>query len=821
MALFPPPIEVTYILYGFAFLAMGLIIVIRLEHESELELANILWLLAAFGFTHGFLEWTDLWLVIRGANPGLTTAQPIILLVSYLFLFEFGRRLVLISLSATVRAKPASRLLDVWIYAPLLGGILAGTAVSDQPAAAMTIGSRYLAGFFGSFLAGAGFLLYWRNRLKSNLLTSDDRVIRTGSHAASAAFVAYAILGGLVVPRADWFPASVINQETFLATFRVPVQLLRALCAVLAAISVEALLRIFYSEGMHRIKEALQKTQEVIHELRVAAVAFETQNAMMITDPKGVILRVNSAFTRLTGYSPEEAIGQRPALLKSGHHNQLFYQNMWDSLNEKDRWQGEVWNKSKDGRIYPELLTIAAVTTPEKGVTHYVGSYTDITQDKEIEAEIHRLAYYDPLTKLPNRRLLRDLLGHAVAATTRSKQYGAIFFIDLDNFKSLNDTRGHDIGDLLLIEVADRLRSAVRQGDMVARQGGDEFVVLLENLGADADDAAALAKQIGEKLRATTDRVFMLEDHEYHCKLSIGAGLFCGQHSVEDLLKQADLALYQAKKEGRNLLRFFDPAMQTSMDVRSAMETELRHALGLNQLHLYYQPQVDAYHRVISVEALLRWQHPQRGMVQPNDFIPLAEETGLILPIGLWVLETACSLIKAWETAASTRELRVAVNVSPRQFRQADFVAQVRTVLEASGANPAQLKLELTESLVLGNVEDTIAKMHALKRLGVGFSMDDFGTGYSSLSYLTLLPLDQLKIDRSFVLNVPGNRRDEIIAQTIVTLGRGLGLNVIAEGVETMAQREFLEAHGCHAFQGYLFSRPLPLEELDEFLKRG
>jgi diguanylate cyclase (GGDEF)-like protein len=424
------------------------------------------------------------------------------------------------------------------------------------------------------------------------------------------------------------------------------------------------------------------------------------------------------------------------------------------------------------------------------------------------------------LTKLPNRRLLQDRLGQALLATARTGLYGAIFFIDLDNFKSLNDTRGHDVGDLLLVQVATRLRAAVRQADTVARQGGDEFVVLLEDLSADVREAATLASQIGEKLLDEMVQVFDLIGYEYHCRLSVGVGLFGPADTVEELLKHADLALYQAKNSGRNTLRFFDPAMQAGLDLRAALESELRLALQSQQLLIHYQPQVDGAGHVIGAEALLRWQHPQRGLVPPDDFIPLAEDTGLILAIGHWVLQSVCALLNSWESDDRLRSLQLAVNVSARQFRQPGFVAQVQAILAASAVNPARLKLELTESVVLEDVEDTIRKMQTIKRFGVSFSMDDFGTGHSSLAYLAQLPLDQLKIDQSFVRNLPGTRKDETIARTIITLGAGMDLNVIAEGVETHAQREFLQLHGCHAFQGFLFSRPLPLEDFLKFVQR-
>lgn len=555
-------------------------------------------------------------------------------------------------------------------------------------------------------------------------------------------------------------------------------------------------------------------------ELRIAAVAFACQNGMIITDSKGVILRVNPAFVRLTGYSAEEAIGKTPAMLHSGRQGILFYQQMWEQLQKNGFWQGEIWNKRKNGEIYAEMLTITAIQSDEQGVTHFVGSFTDITENKKAEAEIHRLAYYDPLTKLPNRRLLQDRLSQTIVATARSGLHGAMFFIDLDHFKALNDSRGHDVGDLLLVDVAQRLRDAVREKDTVARQGGDEFVVLMEDLGKTTKEAAILAELLGNKIREALAAPFNLHGFEYHCKISIGVGLFHAHDTVEDLFKHADLALYQAKTSGRDKLRFFDPAMQVAIDQRISLETALHKAVKLDQLRLYYQPQVDAAHRVVGVEALLRWQHPLLGLLPPDEFIPLAEDTEMILPIGLWVMETACAQIKDWEHDVLTNELQIAVNVSARQFRQPDFVAQVQSVLASSGVNPARLKLELTESMLLDDVPDTIAKMQAIKLLGVCFSMDDFGTGYSSLSYLAQLPLDQLKIDKSFVRNIPGSKNDEAIARAIITIGMGLNMNVIAEGVETERQHGFLEANGCHEYQGYLFSRPLPILELEKYLRQ-
>ncbi|MBS1162080.1 MAG: diguanylate cyclase/phosphodiesterase with sensor(s) [Proteobacteria bacterium] len=554
-------------------------------------------------------------------------------------------------------------------------------------------------------------------------------------------------------------------------------------------------------------------------QLRIAAMAFESHRGIVIVDANNVIVGINRAFTNLTGYSLEDVAGKPPSMFSSGRHDQAFYQRMWQSIKEKHYWEGEIWNRRKNGKIYAEWLSISVVRLADGRLSHYVSAYSNITErSDDASAEIHRLAYYDPLTTLPNRRLLHDRLGQALAAAARSGRYGAILFLNLDHFKKVNDTRGHASGDAQLVEVALRLCRCVHADDTVARWSGDEFVVVLEGLGAGAEEAAINAEAVGERLRLVIAEPFEHIGIEFQQSASIGVALFHAHDAIEELLRHGDLALHQAKAAGRNTVRFFDPAMQVAVNERSSMEIELRQAIKLGQLQLFYQPQIDARLRVIGVEALLRWQHPQRGLVPPDDFIPLAEETGLILPIGLWVLEVACAQIKCWADDLSLRALKIAVNVSARQFRQADFVAQVQRVLEASGANPLRLKLELTESLVLEDVEDTIEKMRAIKQLGVSFSMDDFGTGYSSLSYLARLPLDQLKIDQSFVRGLDCAKNNETIIRTIIALGRGLSMNVIAEGVETERQRDFLEAHGCDAYQGYLFSHPLPIEALSLFL---
>ena len=1057
--------DIVYLLYGLAFLMLGLVIFVRLESESQLELLGILWMLGVFAFVHGVLEWMSLWRVVRGNNVLLDAAEPAVLLVSFLFLFEFGRRLVRMSVSAEFGATTIGRLLGAWTYLPLIGGMLAGVAFSDQPLLAMTIGSRYLFGFSGSLLTALGFHLYWHNCLKSALSTTDVRHIRTGSQFTTASFLAYAILGGLVAPRSDWFPASVLNQEVFLAAFGIPVQVLRTICAVSIAISVGALLRIFHLEGLHRLRHALQTTERALsdlqkresllssspvvlytaasippyaigyvspniqqlmgftpeqvtghrefwlermhpddrrqvldcltarhgdgsqqHEyrfrfndgsfhwihneirlfqdetgketkfvgywtditdqklaegvveqyraviqsshdgfwitdtetriieandsmcrmlgyareellrlgireieadespeetaahvremmekghvqfearhrrkdgtiinvavnvlylpdlgqrffafvrdvtarnlaeqqLRIAAIAFESQEGMFITDAGSVIVKVNRAFTEITGYTEADAIGQTPGLLSSGRHDAGFYKVMKDSLANTGFWQGEIWNRRKNGSVYPEWLTISVVKNAQEQVTHYVSALTDITARKSAEDEIRNLAFYDPLTQLPNRRLLHDRLKQALASSTRSGRNGALLFIDLDNFKVLNDTLGHDIGDILLQQVAGRLSTCVREGDTIARLGGDEFVVILEDLSENAAEAASQAEAVGGKILVTLNQTYQLAQYEHSSTPSIGITLFAGHLEViDELLKRADLAMYQAKAAGRNTLRFFDPEMQAAVVTRAALEADLREAVQKEQFLLYYQVQVDGDGRLTGVEALLRWQHPQRGMISPADFIPLAEETGLILPLGQWVLEMACAQLARWATSQKMAGLTVAVNVSARQFHHENFVGQVLKALDRSGANPHRLKLELTESLLVEDVEDVITKMSALKSKGVSFSLDDFGTGYSSLSYLKLLPLDQLKIDQGFVRDILNDPNDAAIARTVIALAESLGLAVIAEGVEIEAQRELLATQGCHSYQGYLFSRPLPIEEVDALIRRS
>ncbi|WP_333875841.1 EAL domain-containing protein [Methylobacter sp.] len=554
-------------------------------------------------------------------------------------------------------------------------------------------------------------------------------------------------------------------------------------------------------------------------ELRIAATAFETQEGIIITDADEIIVRVNRAFTQITGYMPEEAIGHKPSILKSGRHNQEFYRTMHCALQSDGQWEGEIWDRHKDGHIYPKWLAITAVTDNAERITHYVGNFTDITERKTSEEKIRSLAFYDTLTELANRRLLTERVEHAIAIQARTGYYGALLFLDLDNFKLLNDTQGHGVGDELLVEVAHRLKACVRETDTVARLGGDEFIVLLGELGTTSDSAAFQVKTVAEKIVSALAEPYILSSVVHNCSSSMGIVLFCDSGTTANsVLAQADTAMYAAKKSGKNTYRFFDPAMQQELEHRAKFESALRQAINNNQLKLFYQPQVDDKKQMIGVEALIRWNHPELGLIPPARFIPLAEETDIILIIGRWVLETACAQLKVWRSLPLARNLSIAVNVSAKQFYQPGFVDEVRGIMVRYDIEPKQLKLELTESMVLKEIDIAIAKMLELKSIGIVLAMDDFGTGYSSLSYLKNLPFDQIKIDKSFMENLMGNNNDAYIIHSVITLGKLMQIAVIAEGVEDTEQDELLKSLGCTVFQGYLFGKPLPIEELESQL---
>lgn len=557
-------------------------------------------------------------------------------------------------------------------------------------------------------------------------------------------------------------------------------------------------------------------------ELRIAAAAFESHDAMFITNAKYEILRVNEAFSRITGYASENAIGKEPRLTKSDRYDDAFYADMKESIVRDGVWNGEILNRRKNGDIFPARLSVIAVHDQAKEVSHYIATFSDLTSRKSDEAEIENLAFYDSLTNLPNRRLLTDRLKLAMAGGIRHQRNGALFFIDLDNFKTLNDVHGHDQGDLLLQQVAERLNSCVRDSDTVARLGGDEFVVMLQDLSPTTSEAFTQAEIVGQKILQALGQPYVFTRFTHHGSASIGVTLINeGNRSVDELLKRADLAMYRAKESGRNSLRFFDPEMQANITARSELEADMRTGIREGQFLLYYQPQANQFGEIIGVEALLRWNHPVLGMVPPLHFIPVAEESGLILPLGQWILEEACRQLVIWSKYPHTAHLTLSINVSAIQFHHKEFIDSVLDTLESSNITPSRLKIELTESMLVRDIESVILKMLTLKDRGVSFALDDFGTGYSSLSYLKRLPLDQLKIDQSFLHDALNHPRDAAIISAIVAMGKSLGMMVIAEGVETMAQFNFLKKEGCNNFQGYFFGRPEPSEPGSEDMMRS
>jgi diguanylate cyclase (GGDEF)-like protein/PAS domain S-box-containing protein len=565
----------------------------------------------------------------------------------------------------------------------------------------------------------------------------------------------------------------------------------------------------------HKSQEQLRLLESSIARLNDLVIITE---AGPFSAPGPRIVFVNEAFERRTGYTPEEVLGRTPRLLQGPATQRVELDRIRAAMEQWQPARVDLINYKKNGEPFWVDLEVSPVWDHERKLTHWVAVGRDITERKTAEEKIQYLAFYDPLTRLPNRQLLLDRLQRALSDHDHPRE-GALMFIDLDNFKVLNDTLGHQKGDLLLQQVAERLRSCVARGDTVARLGGDEFVILLENSGHKPLQPAEGARIVSERILAKLGEPYLLSGYLHHSTCSIGVTLFGrAPWSVSELLKQADLAMYQAKNAGRNTVRFFDPEMQAVVTANATLATDLRQAWREGQFLLDYQPQVGADGRMTGVEALLRWRHPHRDIVPPSHFIPTAEDTSLIIPIGGWVLEQACAQLAEWARRPDRKHLSIAVNVSVRQFRDPEFVDEVMRAIEKAGIVPHKLKLELTESLLADGIEVTVAKMGSLKEMGVTLSLDDFGMGYSALSYLKRLPLDQLKIDREFVKDILTDANDAAIARTIIGLAQSLGLGVIAEGVETQAQRAFLAQQGCHEYQGYLFCKPLPIGELEAFM---
>ena len=577
---------------------------------------------------------------------------------------------------------------------------------------------------------------------------------------------------------------------------------------------------LFHEDGSHRMLVILGRdvTEKTLAEeqLRLSAqVLLNSREAVVITDADNNILSVNRAFTEVTGYIAEEVIGKNPRILSSGRQSKEFYHALWHQLEIEGSWRGEIWNRNKNGRIYPEWLDISMVRDQNGLVTHHIAIFSDITQRKETEQQLEFLAYHDPLTRLPNRLLLRDRFDKAAAASARNETMAALLFLDLDQFKNVNDTLGHEIGDQLLLGVAERLSNCVRDTDTISRLGGDEFVILLPEL-QEISTASTVAQKILEHL----SNPFDIGGHILNTSFSIGIGLYPDDGTDFDtLLKLADAAMYYAKDCGRNTYRFYTEQMNIHAMERMQLQNNLHQALKQQEFVLHYQPQFDlASGQMIGVEALIRWKSPELGLVPPAKFIPAAEDCGLIVPIGEWVLREACRQNRLWQDAGH-EPFAVAVNLSALQFRRGDIVETIIDVLAETRLEPAWLELELTESILIQNVDYVLGVIKKLKKIGIRLSIDDFGTGYSSLTYLKRFAVDKLKVDQSFVRNMTVDPDDAAIVHSVIQLGHSLKLKIVAEGVETRDQAEYLLHEGCDQVQGYLYSHPVPADEITKFLK--
>ncbi|MCE2593631.1 EAL domain-containing protein [Motilimonas cestriensis] len=579
--------------------------------------------------------------------------------------------------------------------------------------------------------------------------------------------------------------------------------------------NVKVLLKTF---SLRASAELVRKQDEA--QLKLSAVAFETNEGIIIADPNALILRVNHAFTEITGYPADEVAGQDISILNGERRTDQDI-SLSQKLDEEGKWSGECWRLRKNGELYPQWETITSVRDDDGNVTHYVICFEDMSERKAAEKRIENLAYYDELTGLPNRRMLLESLSDAFEHAKAHNMIGALLFIDLDHFKTINDSLGHAAGDWILEQVAIRLRNMIRDGDILARLGGDEFVLLLPDLSENPPHAEQQANIVGERLIQIVSAPYHYGEQTLHIGASVGITLFPGKkQNANDLLKQADTAMYQAKSAGRKTLMFFDMDMQKQADKRLTIHNALRSAIEKNELLLHFQPQhMVKTGEIVGVEALVRWQPEGKMMISPVEFIPIAEESDLIIEIGYWVLVEACKQYMVW-VKQGIQLPQIAVNVSAKQFHHVDFVEQVEEALHLSGMEPSYLNLEITESVVLGHAEETIRKMAQLKEKGISFSVDDFGAGYSSLSYLKRLPADELKIDRSFIRDIPRDASDMAIVEAVLALAKHMGFSVTAEGVETRQQLEFLQKQECNFYQGYFASKPITGDAIVRYVKR-
>jgi diguanylate cyclase (GGDEF)-like protein/PAS domain S-box-containing protein len=567
------------------------------------------------------------------------------------------------------------------------------------------------------------------------------------------------------------------------------------------------------------ITEYVKQLQSARNELRITSSAFETHEAIMIADAKQRIIRVNRAFEAITGYKETEVLGQSPEIFHSDRHLPEFHRQIAQRISATGKWNGEMWCKRKDDELYVKRVAISVIKNGLGDVINYVHSFVDIAKEKKAQEEVLKLAFQDQLTGLSNRKLLQHEVTERLEITHKNQEYNALVLLDIDYFKSLNDTLGHDYGDNFLVQVANRLRLILDSKKSIYRIGGDEFVVLLDNLGVDPMQAQSNLAIWAERIRDGLSEVYILPPFEHYAQASIGTCLFTGHaRPAKELLKCAEIAMYEAKGQGGNRVAHFDQNMKAGLEEKANLVADLHSAISNNQLRLFYQIQVDATHRPIGVEALMRWNHPVLGMIPPSQFIAIAEESSLIVELGDWGLEVACRQLGEWKKSGNNRkDLVLAYNVSAKQFKQPNFVEYLETLIHRYEVDPSLLKLELTETLALDNLDYVISKMHELKsRVGVSLSLDDFGTGYSSLSYLKQMPFDQVKIDQGFIKGMTSDSGDASLVKTMIDMSKNLNLEVIAEGVETDEQFKLLEKFGCVNYQGYLFGKPLPINEFEK-----
>lgn len=565
------------------------------------------------------------------------------------------------------------------------------------------------------------------------------------------------------------------------------------------------------------VNTLLSRLQKNNTELTLAAITFNTPNAIMITDPNHKILRVNQAFTDITGYTPDEIVGQTPVILRSGKHTEEFYRQIREKLNFEHQWQGEIWNRHKNGELFLEKITIQPVHNSQGKLNYFVAFFTDITEQYYADKKLKELSSFDDITGLSNRKHLYDALEKHL---TNQNLITALLCFDINNFKQINDVYGHKLGDQFLAELANRLREEFYDALLLARIGGDEFALITRFSKIDSNQLIFKLEREAERIQQVLKRPFELKQKTIHARGAIGISYVLNNQTctADSLIKQADSALHQAKKSEDQSILFFDPKAEAQALASIERYDQLKKAIDTNQLVLYYQPQHHQINGLIGAEALVRWLHPEKGLIPPNEFIPLAENSDLILPLGAWVLKTACQQLVVWQSDPNTQHLILAVNVSAKQFFAKDFLEQIKHHIDTLQFDASKLKLELTESLVAKDLEQLIELMHQLTHLGIRISLDDFGTGYSSLSYLQKLPLKQVKIDQSFVCNLLDPiQNDEAIVRTIISLGQAYGFNIIAEGVENKAQLNHLAQLGCQAYQGYYFSKPLPIQEFDKY----